>query len=224
MKIVDLMINLLDGLYDLNDKTKTQLRCNADEIERAFEGYQWEDIKRAINFYYVRKNDKTRPTIAKILAILDTDPQTQKFTPVDYQEVKRPTTKIFEIKVTFDRLVNALSGCGLLNHEPITPTLSIIRNDGTVVLDAKNQLQYEVEQAKRKNVELFQRYGALTWLEALAICIDNDLMHIKFRHNKKFFDSLPDEARRYIRNRQELNLVNFLRDWKGRTTAGVYTL
>lgn len=225
MKIVDLMINLLDGLYDLNDKTKEQLHNNAEEIERAFDGYMWDDIRRAINYYYVRKNDKTRPTIAKILAILETDPNTQKFVTMGYDEPKRPETKIFAIKTTFDRLVNILSECRILNFdEPSQESCFLVNDDGEPILDVKNALRDQIECAKLQNIELFQRHGAITWLEALAICIDNDLFHLKIRNNKKFLDRLPQEGRIHVRNRNSEELKKFLKKWQGTKIEGIYTI
>lgn len=228
MKLVDLMINLLDGLYDLNDKTKTQLRANAEEIERAFDGYLWDDIKRAINYYYVRKNDKTRPTIAKILAILDTDPATQRFVSQSNFEIKqpqRPETKIREIAVMFDRVVNLLAECKVIDTGVKTQGLYfLVDSTGRPVLDVQNRLKFEIEKIKLKNPPLFQKYGPITWIEALAIAIDNNLVHLRFRDNRKFLKILPADILRLVHNRDTEATTKAIHDWPGTKTEEIYTL
>lgn len=226
MKTVDLMIDLLDGLYDLNDKIKTQYHNNAAEIERAFDGYAWEDIRRAINYYYVRKNDKVRPTIAKILAVLETDPKTERLpTETDYQEVERPQTRIFEISRTHNKLVDLFAKCRLIDTGEYTKnTLYIVDINGNPLLDPKNQLKYQVEKAMMQNIVLFQKYGRLSLLEALAICIDNDLLRLYFCDTKQFLNTLPSEIRVHVRGRDEKKLQTALNKWGGKKNAGVFVL
>ena len=68
--IAEKFIDLIAKLYDLSDKAIDTMRGNAAEIDSVLGAYYWADVKDAVNLYFARKNDKTRPTLARFLTTL----------------------------------------------------------------------------------------------------------------------------------------------------------
>lgn len=74
-EIADYIADLYGGKSEL---TATQI----ENLTRAFEKYDAEDIKHAINEYWTYKNSKTKPNVAQVLALLDAH-KTEKLPETD---------------------------------------------------------------------------------------------------------------------------------------------
>lgn len=74
-EIADYIADLYGGKSEL---TATQI----ENLTRAFEKYDVEDIKHAINEYWTYKNSKTKPNVAQVLALLDAH-KTEKLPETD---------------------------------------------------------------------------------------------------------------------------------------------
>lgn len=116
MKKADNYIGLIADMYSLTDKVQDKLYANADLIEKEFENYNWEDIKWAIQKYYAYKNDKTYPKLCHILAILDSaGKKLIKEEPLP--DIKKPATKINELKDVFEKVCLLLYSQGVFWNE-----------------------------------------------------------------------------------------------------------
>lgn len=81
--------------YGTSQKTAEQvalenferLITKEEEWEKAFADYEVEDVLMAINKYWNYKTDKQRPTVAHILAILQTDKEA--ISPVKHEEKEK---------------------------------------------------------------------------------------------------------------------------------------
>lgn len=190
-KIAEKFIDLVAKLYDLSDKAVESMRLNTNEIDTAFKDYYWSDIKDAINFYYVRKNDKTRPTIAKILAILETNPNVKKIipdAPATDNPFARPTTKIWSIRGDFDKMIDIFIECGVIPDETgkFQGQKSVI--DPITDLPMLNPMWwfgYKLTAIEEANPDLFARMPHANKLERLAIALGNKMIPFKVRDWKK---------------------------------------
>lgn len=63
-EIADYIADLYGGKSDLTE-------IQEENLTKAFEKYDLEDIKHAVNEYWTYKNSKTKPNVAQILALLD---------------------------------------------------------------------------------------------------------------------------------------------------------
>ena len=182
-KFVELVIDL----YQLGEKESSKLSGNIPEIEHELEPYDWSDIQAKVQYYFARKNDKSRPRLSQILALLETDPNVQTFEKEpDYTGTgyKRPTTKIWSIMPTFDKLINILIDGGVLpqdNGEYHNIRTLVDPQTDLVILNPKQWLQWQVSDAEEARPDLFAKFPSCTWLEKLAIAIDNKLVVFKIR-------------------------------------------
>ena len=76
-------------LYKVGDKDLEKMYGGAEQIDRALERFAWGDIEAAIDWFYVHKSDKSRPTLAAICAVLNTWVLEQKIARIpDEPEVR----------------------------------------------------------------------------------------------------------------------------------------
>lgn len=180
-------IDLVQKLYSLNEKAVTQMQNNVPEIDAEFGDYYWDDIAKKVQFYYVRKNDKTRPTVAHIIALLETDPAVKKRVPDipdTPNQFSRPTTKLWSIRDDFDRMVDILIDGGVFPDEDgnYRNVRAIVDPDTDLpVMTPLLWLKGKLSAVKENNPDLFARYPFATELEQLAIALGNKLILIKVR-------------------------------------------
>ncbi|MFV0627024.1 MAG: hypothetical protein ACK5N8_06730 [Alphaproteobacteria bacterium] len=73
-KIIDHIIDL----YGISGNDAEKMNNNISEYEKAFEGYSCKDVIKAVSEYWRWKSDKTRPSLSKILAMLESDKDVEK--------------------------------------------------------------------------------------------------------------------------------------------------
>ena len=181
-------IDLVTKLYNLPEKTISTMTANVPEIDAELSKYYWDDVKNKTQLYFSRKNDKTRPTIAQILALLETDPNVkQRETEPEYNDTpsyKLPTTHLFSIATTFNKLVQVLVDAGIIpdEHGNYHNSRSLVdpRTD-EVILNPWNWLKWELAIAENEHPNVFASIPAKTTLEKLALAIQNNLITFKVR-------------------------------------------
>ena len=67
------IIDHIADLYGISEKENQKMVDNTSEYRKAFDSYNLEDIIKSIDEYWRFKSDKIRPTLAKILAMLNSD-------------------------------------------------------------------------------------------------------------------------------------------------------
>ena len=184
MTIAKQYIGKIAELYNVADSALDKMYGNAEQIDHAFEGYAWEDISRAISRYYDRKNDKTRPRIAQIVAILESE-RVEKVPTVDYapKTETRPTTQLNAIKATFNKLIDVMIDCSVLpsDNGQFIGSASLLNQDGTLMLNPQQTLQWQLDGVVNDYPELFMAYPNLTFWEKLAIAIQNKKITLRRR-------------------------------------------
>ena len=181
-------IDLVAKLYNLSEKAVGTMSGNIPEIDAELSKYNWNDIKSKTQLYFSRKNDKTRPTIAQILALLETDPNVQPcvIEPQydDDAEWKKPTTRIWSITHTFNKLVDILLAAGVIPDADgkFTTNRSLVdpRTD-QIILNPMQWLQWELECAKNERPDIFAKFPNAKPLEQIALAIQNNLIMFKVR-------------------------------------------
>ena len=174
-------------LYKVGDKDLEKMYGGAEQIDRALERFAWGDIEAAIDWFYVHKSDKSRPTLAAICAVLNTWVLEQKIARIpDEPEVRGyalPRTNIFSIAVTFDRLVEILVKCGLIpdGQNEIRATHSLVDKNGAPITNPMQVLRWRVFDAINARPDLFVKFPNASFLERLAIALDNQLVKIRVR-------------------------------------------
>lgn len=180
-------IDLVTKLYNLPEKTISTMTANVPEIDAELSKYYWDDIKTKTQLYFSRKNDKTRPTIAQILALLETDPNVKQreSEPVyDTPAYKLPTTHLFSIATTFNKLVKVLVDAGVIpdEHGDYHNNRSLVDpKTDEVILNPWNWLKWELAIAENERPNVFVSVPAKTTLEKLALAIQNNLITFKVR-------------------------------------------
>lgn len=183
-------IDLVGKLYNLNEKQILQMQNNIPEIDAELGKYTWEDVKAKTNLYYARKNDKSRPRVCQIIALLESDPSVflvtapepePEETPICY---KRPTTNLWSIQDDFDKTIDILTAGGVLPDElgNYTNTRSLINPDTDLpILNPIQWLGWKLNDAINANPDIFARYPNANKLEQLAIAFGNRLITFKVR-------------------------------------------
>ena len=193
-------IDAVVDMYALKKDKREELENGVEEYNIALKKYEWNDIQSAINHFFVRINDKTRPRLSQILAILESWRDTGKIQvfepePDDAPNLfARPTTKIWSIKDTFDKMIDVFVEGGVIPDEKgnITNARSII--DPVTDLPVLNPIMWfgwKLEDVKQTRPDLFARFPHADKLEQLAIALQNKLIPFKVRD----WARLADQAR-----------------------------
>lgn len=228
--IADKFIDLIAKLYDLSDKAVEAMRGNAAEIESVLGEYYWDDVKDAINVYFVRKNDKTRPTLAKILALLETNDKVKKRIPEEKPDAYRlPRTQLWAIRDTFDAVIRAMVQCKILEPEnqmdaPTAPGYSLIDAAGMPIINPKQVLRWQIADAKNLRPDVFAQYKSTSFWEDLAIAAQQRLIRLRVRDWHETFCQLPAAIKAVIRDRKPgaTGVVNeMIAAWPEYATVGV---
>lgn len=74
----DRILSHICDLYNLSDKQKDEMLNNFDSYEKAFNCYGESEVIKAVNEYWRYKNDKSRPRLSQILAMLSSDNKVEK--------------------------------------------------------------------------------------------------------------------------------------------------
>lgn len=178
------LIDLLFKLYNLSEKQVQQMQNNIPEIDAELKDYSWEDIRDKVNLYYARKNDKSRPTIAQILALLETDSSISKVYDGPVYHYNRPKTNLFVITATFEKLVDILIDGGALPNQEgkFTNNRSIVDPaTDLVVLQPIKWLVAKTDIAMMERPECFLPYQFASPLERVAVALQNRLFTFKLR-------------------------------------------
>ena len=194
--IAELYISEIADLYLSSEKDLDKLRAGSDKINQLLGDYYWDDVRHALHFYYARKNDKTRPMLAQVVALLETNKDVQKRIP-DVGPVKqwhRPTTKIASIRDAFDKLVQILIDCGYMQDDngKFKNTHALIDENGLPMLNAMDTLQSKLNSVKRHNPDLFYMLPHANNLEQLAIAVTNKKIVLRVREWSKYAAQNPD--------------------------------
>lgn len=195
-------VELVTDLYQLGEKENAKMCNNVPEIESELKKYSWHDIKTKVQYYFARKNDKSRPRLSQILALLETDPNVQAVeeepTLDTVQGYNRPTTKIWSIMSTFNKLVDILTDCGVIpdEHGEYRTSKSLVNPEtNLVVLNPRQWLQWRIDDAMNDRPDLFVKFPNAKWLEQLAIAVENKLVALQVRDWAKLAKNLPVDAR-----------------------------
>lgn len=189
MTNADKFVELIAELYPMGDKQATQMQRNSGEIENELSKYYWDDIKAKVQYFYARKNDKSRPRIGQILALLETDPKITPRIEPDPEPVEthwnRPRTKLWSITDTFNKLVDVLMDGGVIpdeNGEYRNVSSLVDPATDQVILNPKQWLQFKLIQAQQDRPECFVKYQFAKPLEQMAVAIQNNLITFKVRN------------------------------------------
>lgn len=181
-------IDLVGKLYNMNEKQILQMQNNIPEIDAELGKYYWDDIKNKTNLYYARKNDKSRPRVCQILALLETDQNVKQQIKEDVEPVKsnwsRPHTNLWSITETFNKLVDVLMDGGVIPDEKgeFKNIRSLVDPEtDKVILNPKEWLKFKLIQAQQQKPECFVKYQFATTLEQLSVALQNNLITFKVR-------------------------------------------
>jgi len=187
MTIAEEYIGKVAELYNVPGSALDKMYNNTAEIDRAFTGYCWEDISWALARYYDRKNDKTRPRIAQILAILEASDRKRENLAVQYENdtpaYTRPKTSINIILSTFEHLIDILVECNVLpdSQGNFVGKCALLDENNNVMLNPQQTLRWWVEKAVSTHPNAFARFPSMTWLEQLALCLQNNFITLRKR-------------------------------------------
>ena len=87
-------------LYNVSTEGRGKMMSNADEYEKAFEPWTRDEVILGIRSYFRYKNDKTRPNIAQIAAMLP-----DRRTEIAAKSMQKPETAIENLQRIFDDVV-----------------------------------------------------------------------------------------------------------------------
>lgn len=216
--------------YKITDKDREKLESNQNQINVALGDYYWDDVKDAINTYFVRKNDKTRPTLAQIVALLETNDRVKKRVPEpDENKYHLPRTQLWSIRDTFDAVIRTMVQCKILEPEnpidaPVAPGYSLVDATGTPMINPKQFLRWQVADAKAVRPDVFAQYKSTSFWEDLAIAVQQRLVTLRVRDWHETFYQVPAAIKAVIRDRHPgaTGVVNeMIAAWPGYATAGV---
>ena len=185
MQISELYLHKIQELYDLTDGVMAEYRAGAEQLEQHLEGYDWKDINAAINRYYNRRSSITPPKVQQIIAIAEDNGAPRWVSNPDSVEYHMPRTNLFVIKDTFDKMIQIMVDCGVIPNDSgnLTATHSLIDPQTELpMLNPKQVLAWQVEDAIREHPDLFAKFDNLSFWEQLAICLQNKVVTIRVRN------------------------------------------
>lgn len=194
-------IELITELYDLEDEDLKKLNESKPKMETLLKWFYWEDIKRKVQLYYTKKDSKNRPNVQQVVAMLESDTKIKQIEPeLEELPIHRPlpTTNLWAISQTFDKLVQILVDAGVISDTDGTyhNTKGLIDPATDLpVLSPQQWIKLKVAAAVKERPDLFSKYENLTLLESFAIAIQNNLVKIKTRDWKKTAEQLPPEQK-----------------------------
>lgn len=197
MTIGQQYIDLIAEIYGLEESDVADMKANENRYTDALNAYYWEDVKSAINHFFTRKSDKTAPRMAQILAILETwenEKRIDRTEPIPEQATpySLPKTKIWAIATTFEKMISIMVKCGILEPErKIDPQQStdfslIDPQTELPVLNPRQWLLWQVNDAIKARPEIFAPYSHLSFWESLAFCLQNKLIVLRVRDWKQY--------------------------------------
>lgn len=194
--IANLYIAEISDLYLVSDRDREKLHAGADKINDTLGCYYWDDVRHALHTFYARKNDKTRPRLAQIVALLETDRDVKKRV-VDtepFRKWHRTTTNIRAIQSAFDKLVQIFIDCGYIQDDDggFKNTHALIDENGMPMLRALDTLQSKLNSVKRHNPDLFYLWPHANNLEQLAIAVMNKKIVLRVREWSKYAAQNPE--------------------------------
>lgn len=220
--------------YQIADKDRAKLESNQDQITKELGQYAWGDIRSAIAEYFRTKSDKHRPTLAQIVALLESNPNIHKIGAEPALDTYHlPRTQLWTIKDAFDRVIKAMVMCEILAPEnpmdkPLRPGYSLLEADNLPMINPKRRLRAMVTAAKNRRPDIFAQYKSLSFWEELAVALQNGLVRLRMRDWYAFHAGLPEDIKSVIRNRGSNTLgetserVNrMIAAWPGAATVGV---
>lgn len=193
-------IDLVGKLYNLPEKQIAQMQNNVPEIDAELGKYYWEDIERKTQLFYARKNDKSRPRVCQILALLETDSNIIKREPDPEPEQptrKLPETGLWSIKQTFNKMISVFVDAGVIPdaNGDFHNTRSIIDPKTDLpVINPIQWLKWQLSDARNEHPEVFASLPTKTFFEDLALAIENDLITFKVRDWAKLAQQKKQEA------------------------------
>lgn len=195
MTIGQQYIDLVAEIYGLDESTVTDMQGNDSHYTNALGKYYWDDVKMAINHFFMRKSDKTAPRLAQILAILElwesegrigrADPRVESPVQPVYC---LPTTKIWSIAQTFDKMIKIMVKCRVLpaGNESDAPTGAggalIDPATNMPILCPKQWIKWQVQQAMATHPDIYSKFPGCTMWEGLALALQNKLVTFKVRN------------------------------------------
>lgn len=193
--IADLYIAEISDLYLVSDRDREKLHAGADKINDTLGCYYWDDVRHALHTFYARKNDKTRPRLAQVVALLETDRDVKKRV-VDTEPFRkwcRPTTNICAIQGAFNKLVQILIDCGYIQDDDgsFKNTHALIDDNGQPMLCAMQTLNGKLASVLRTRPDLFYMFPHANKLEQLAIAVMNRQIVLRVREWSKYAAENP---------------------------------
>lgn len=199
---------LISELY--NTKINPLAPEQEHELEQKLGIYEWADIKQSIQKYFI-KNNKTAPNLTQILAIIETNPKIHmKAIEIDESQkyILLPTTNLWSITQTFDKLVQILVESGIIpdTHGKYNNAKGLIdpKTDQPIT-NPKQWIKWQTETAIKQRPDLFAKFPNTTYIEALAIAIQNGLVKIKIRDWKKAAEQLKPEEKTWIKSQNRIS-------------------
>lgn len=180
-------ISQVADLYNISDKNLEKMYSGADQINEALGKYYWEDVLHALQVFYRYHSDKSRPRLSQIVAILETDKDVKPREPeVDtvVAQYKLPTTRLWSIHDTFDKLISVLVAGGAICDEQ-----GQYHNDRSIidpktdkpVINPMQWLKWQLNDAMVARPDIFISVPVKTPYEYLALAIQNDLITFRVR-------------------------------------------
>lgn len=202
-KLTQAYIKLISELYNtqINPLTPEQ----EQELEQKLGIYEWDDVRASIQRYFV-KNSKTAPNLTQIIALIETNPKV-RLKEVEFDEtqihVPLPTTKIWSITQTYDKMINVLVDAGVIpdTHGNYTNTKGLIDPKTDLpILNPYQWIVWQVQDAMKERPDLFAKFPNVTYFEAMAIAIQNGMVKIKVRDWAKAAQKLRPEEKTWAKN------------------------
>lgn len=202
-KLTQAYIKLISELYNtqINPLTPEQ----EQELEQKLGIYEWDDVRASIQRYFV-KNSKTAPNLTQIIAFIETNPKV-RLKEVELEETPiykpLPTTKLWSITQTYDKIVQILVEAGVLPNTDGTyhNTKGLIDPKTDLpIINPNDWIKWQVVDTMKVRPDLFVKYGNITFLEAFAIAVQNGLVKIKIRDWKKAAGQLTPEQKPWAKN------------------------
>ena len=140
-----------------------------------------------------------------------------------------PTTKIFSIATSFDKVIDVFIKCGVLPNfdGKITATHCFVKLNGDVLLNPTQVFRWQIQDIMAQRPDVFVKYPHANFYELLALALQNKLIEFYIRNWHEMFLLLPQAIKDFIQSKdvqeekryEKLNIK--IKNWPEYTTAGI---
>ena len=171
----------------------------ANKIDTMFAEYDWDDVSRAIDSFYVKKDSTKPPKAEQVLAMLNIDPKVRRVKKSEIEEIQKPTTQIKLIQDCFYDVCRLRYMYGIaysdyfdkIEHLPFGNKMRVFAKNGSTQPEEYRLVNLAwvwedaLVEAKKRFPDVFEKFKYATDCEKYALAYKYGVLKLDLNKGKK---------------------------------------